>query len=183
MPPAYHSLRAPMDDACARHITRDGRSGEVCMVLVRPDGRIWTAAKTYYPNHISRLLTGGIQPAEDPASALLREIAEETSLIPTHTTPIAHIAYDTVVPFATYVYVCTVSAADPVVIDEAERIHHFAALHPSELHQRAADLCQLPDAYHPDIGTSWRGWGSFRAVSHRVVADWFRTHAAHSDED
>jgi 8-oxo-dGTP pyrophosphatase MutT (NUDIX family) len=172
-----------MDDACARHITRDGRNGEVCMVLVRPDGRIWTAAKTFYPNHISRLLTGGIQPAEDPASALLREIAEETSLIPTHTTPIAHIAYDTVAPFVTHVYVCTVSAADPIVIDEAERIHHFAALHPIELHQRATDLCALPDTYHPDIGTSWRRWGAFRAISHRIVADWFGTQADHPNKD
>ena len=120
---------------------------------------------------------------ETAEQAAVREIAEETSLVPTHTTPIAHIAYDTVVPFVTHIYVCTVSAADPVVIDEAERIHHFAALHPSELLQRAADLCQLPDAYHPDIGTRWRRWGAFRAISHRIVADWFRTHADHPNKD
>ena len=171
----YIVTRAPMDDAGARHITRDGRSGEVCMVLQRPDGRIWCAAKTYYPGHISRLLTGGIHPHEDPTQALLREVAEETSLTPLTITPCAHISYDAGVPFATYIYICTVADTHPVVIDESERIHHFDALLPAECAARAAQLRGLPDVFHPDIGTTWHAWGAFRAHSHAIVADWFAT--------
>ncbi len=182
MPPALRTLHAPMDDACARHITRDGRSGEVCMVLRRPDGRIWCAAKTFYPGHISRLLTGGIHPNEDPASALLREVAEETSLVPISAHRIGHIHYDTEVPFETHVFVCRVTADVPVVVDLTERIHHFDALLPHELHQRAEQLCTLPADYHADIGTHWQAWGAFRAVSHRVVADWFIALPNYPDE-
>lgn len=172
-PPPITLTRVPMDDACARHITRDGRIGEVCMVLRRPDGRIWCAAKTFYPNHISRLLTGGIHPHEAPAEALLREIAEETSLKPLTITPGAEIHYDAVVPFVTHLYICTVENHAPVVVDESERIHHFDALLPHECGTRALQLNALPETFHPDIGTTWRAWGAFRAHSHRVVADWF----------
>ena len=41
-PPHY---TAPIDDAIVTRITRDGRIGEVCMMLRRPAGHIWCAAK------------------------------------------------------------------------------------------------------------------------------------------
>lgn len=170
-------IRAPFDAACARHITRDGRVGEVCMVLQRPDGRIWCAAKSFYPAHISRLLTGGIHAHEEPQAALLREIAEETSLTPLHSELCARIEYDTVVPFHTAVYRCTVTDQHPIVADPNEQIQRFDALTPAECARRAVELCALPATVHPDIGGTWAAWGAFRAVTHRLVADWYAQNA------
>src|SRR4051812_34863038 len=56
------------------------RYGEVCMVVLRPSGRLITAKKTFYPPGAFRLLTGGVDHGEPIAAALLREVAEETRL-------------------------------------------------------------------------------------------------------
>src|SRR5262245_32555552 len=56
------------------------RYGEVCMVIRRPNGKLITAIKTFYPPGAFRLLTGGVQHGEPIADALMREVAEETGL-------------------------------------------------------------------------------------------------------
>ena len=162
-PPHY---TAPIDDAIVTRITRDGRIGEVCMMLRRPAGHIWCAAKAYYPAHIARLLTGGIQPDEDPAAALYREIAEETGLQPHNHQLIFTITYHGVKPFITYAYLCDVSDDEPQSYDPAEQIHHFEALTATQLRQRATELRALQAINHPDIGGTWQAWGEFRAHCH-----------------
>ena len=165
-PPHY---TAPIDDAIVTRITRDGRIGEVCMMLRRPAGHIWCAAKAYYPTHIARLLTGGIQPDEDPLAALYREIAEETGLQPHNYQLIFIITYHGVKPFITYAYLCDVSDDEPQSHDPAEQIHHFEGLTATQLHQRAAELRALPAINHPDIGGTWQAWGEFRAHCHEYL--------------
>src|SRR5215212_8462140 len=61
-------------------LTMDDRYGEVCMVVRRPNGKLITAKKTFYPAGAFRLLTGGVSHGELIAAALLREVAEETGL-------------------------------------------------------------------------------------------------------
>src|SRR3954451_20040536 len=61
-------------------LTMDDRYGEVCMVIRRPSGKLITAIKTFYPPGAFRLLTGGVHHGERIGEALLREVAEETSL-------------------------------------------------------------------------------------------------------
>src|SRR5215207_10727066 len=61
-------------------LTMEDRYGEVCMVVRRPNGRLITAKKTFYPTGAFRLLTGGVDHGEPIAEALLREVAEETGL-------------------------------------------------------------------------------------------------------
>jgi 8-oxo-dGTP pyrophosphatase MutT (NUDIX family) len=139
------------------------------MVLQRPDGRVWCAAKAYYPGHIARLLTGGIHPHEDVTTALHREIAEETGLIATHVQPLLHVVYEGVRPFQTFVYVCAVADTPPQSHDPAERIHHFEALTPHELRERAHLLTTLPAVYDDEIGATWHAWGTFRAICHTHV--------------
>ena len=58
----------------------EDRHGEVCMVVRRPNGKLITAIKTFYPAGAFRLLTGGVSHGEPIAEALLREVAEETEL-------------------------------------------------------------------------------------------------------
>ena len=166
----FHSQHtAPIDDAIVTRITRDGRIGEVCMILRRPDGRIWCAAKDYYPGHVARLLTGGIHPGEDVTGALYREIAEETGLVVQHVFPLFHMVYTGVRPFQTFGFVCDVPDTPPQSHDPAERIHHFEALTAPALIERAHQLSALPAIYSDDVGGTWQAWGVFRAHSHRVV--------------
>src|SRR6185295_19053962 len=61
-------------------LTLPDRYGEVCMVVRRPNGKLITAIKTFYPSGAFRLLTGGVGHGEPIAAALLREVAEETGL-------------------------------------------------------------------------------------------------------
>src|SRR5690242_17286554 len=61
-------------------LDRSDRYGEVCMVIRRPNGRLLTMKKTFYPVEAYRLLTGGINHGEHVLDALLRETHEETGL-------------------------------------------------------------------------------------------------------
>src|SRR3954451_5508665 len=61
-------------------LTMDDRYGEVCMVVRRPNSKLITAKKTFYPAGAFRLLTGGVDHGELIAAALLREGAEKTGL-------------------------------------------------------------------------------------------------------
>ena len=77
-PLVYHAeldISQPFDPFSATD-----RYGEVCMVIRRPNGRLVTAKKTFYPLNGYRLLTGGINYGEPVLDALLRETHEETSL-------------------------------------------------------------------------------------------------------
>src|SRR5436190_23292002 len=58
----------------------DDRIGEVGMIVRRTNGKLLTAIKTFYPAGAFRLLTGGVGHGEPIATALLREVDEETGL-------------------------------------------------------------------------------------------------------
>lgn len=172
MTPTFaHHIHAPLAADVGRLLTRDGRIGEVCMMLQRPDGRIWCAAKQYYPGLIARLLTGGIHPGEALTDALMREIAEETGLTPSRITPLFQVTYQSVVAFQTFAYVCQVDDTTPVAHDVTEQIAHFEALDAHQLRTRAAQLAALPAVHSPHIGGTWQEWGLFRAVCHRTLSD------------
>ena len=166
---AHHVAAAP---EILQFITRDQRVGEVCMVLQRPDGRIWCAAKQFYYNHTARLLTGGIHPGEDLEAALHREVAEETGLTITSFTPAFTVSYATPIPFATWVFHCQVNDNQPISHDPHEQIHHFEALAPHELVTRADTLATLPAEYTPHLGGTWQNWGRFRAQTHYLLAEY-----------
>src|SRR5690348_13723723 len=61
-------------------LNKTDRYGEVCMVVRRPNGKLLTMKKTFYPPEGYRLLTGGINHGETILNALLRETQEETGL-------------------------------------------------------------------------------------------------------
>ncbi len=165
-----HHIHAPLAADVGHRITRDGRIGEVCMMLQRPDGRIWCAAKQYYPGLIARLLTGGIHPGEQLEDALMREIGEETGLTPIHITPLFHVQYQSVVSFQTFAYLCHVDNTTPVAYDLSEQIAHFEALDAAQLQVRAQQLTQLPAIHSAHIGGTWQEWGEFRAVCHHTLS-------------
>ncbi len=165
---------------------RQDRVGEVCMVVRRPNGRLLTATKTYYPPTISRLLTGGIAPGELIETALLREVEEETGLEVVIRRFLAVIEYtatrtisqlesngtahvDNAAHFCTFAFLLDEIGGVLSPQDDQERIAAFHEVTPDELPHLAAALEQVADTYDHEIHGHWRSWGLFRAIVHRVV--------------
>ncbi len=163
-------------------IDRMDRYGEVCMVIRRPHGRLLTSIKTYYPSECYRLPTGGISHGEPILDALLREVDEETSLQVAIRHFLAVIEYRPGAPsmagmhFLTCAFLLDEIGGTLAVRDPHERTAGFREVNVSELPAMAQQLESVEDRIDPEIGGSWRDWGHFRAVVHRVVG------AAISDE-
>lgn len=178
-------------------VTKPDRIGEACMVIRRPNGRLLTASKTFYPAGIYRLLTGGIMPDEPIEAALIRETREETGLdvqirrflavieylVPQHgqlDAPAAasnHPAHRTACRvFYTFAFLLDELGGTLAPLDSTERIADFREILPAELPTLATTLEQVQDDYDTEIRGRWRDWGMFRAIVHRVV------YAALSDE-
>jgi len=155
-------------------LNRIDRYGEVCMVVRRPNGRLLTMTKTFYPRGVSRLPTGGINHGEPILAALLRETLEETGLQVELRRFLAAVAYHTgcvqsSAVFYTFAFLLRVLGGTVGTLDEAERVEAFYEVEPRSLPELAARLEQVEDVYSTEIDGRWRDWGYFRAVIHRVV--------------
>lgn len=169
-------VEARLNDAVFDPLTRTDRIGEVCMVIRRTHGRLLTMRKAIYPPGVFRLPTGGIAPDEPIEAGLLREVAEETSLEVRISRFLATIAY--YVPeapgdaaFHTFAFLLDEQGGTLAVQDPHEQVEAFREIAPGELPAIAAHLEQLEARSDRAIGGSWRAWGAFRAVVHRVVAE------------
>jgi 8-oxo-dGTP pyrophosphatase MutT (NUDIX family) len=155
-------------------LNRTDRFGEVCMVVRRPDRKLLTMKKTFYPPGAYRLLTGGINHGEHVLDALLRETYEETGLEVTITRFLAAVAYhtgstDTGPVFYTFAFLLDEVGGSLGVVDEKERVEAFREVKPADLPAMADYLDGMGTDYSGEIGGDWRDWGRFRAVIHRVV--------------
>jgi 8-oxo-dGTP pyrophosphatase MutT (NUDIX family) len=186
-----------LDGGLFSPLTLPDRYGEVCMVVRRPNGKLITAIKTFYPKGAFRLLTGGVGHGEPIAAALLREAAEETSLDLAVRRFLAVIEYDLKEirdkrleigdrrsisnlqspipnPFVTFAFLLDEVGGTLAVQDEAEQIGAFREIAIDELPALSEVLERVPDTFGADIEGSWRDWGRFRAILHRVVYDLLR---------
>jgi ADP-ribose pyrophosphatase YjhB (NUDIX family) len=173
-PPAL--IDAAIPDGNFDPVGRRNRVGEVCMVIRRPTGHLLTCRKTFYPTGIMRLLTGGIEHGETIEAALLREVAEETSLTVEIRHLLAVIAYraSETPPdrdaFYTFAFLLDEVGGELAVQDPEEQVEAFGEATPADLPALAVALERLEEHRDPAIGGSWRSWGVFRAVAHRAVA-------------
>jgi len=171
---APERIRAVLDDIETQPLNMSDRTGEVCMVLRRPNGKLITAIKTIYPKGCFRLLTGGIKDHEAIEAALWREIQEETGLKASITRFLAVIEYADTTPsnllnFATYIFLLDTDDSEIVVSDEDEKIESFREIEVEELPALAQTLENAPQEYSDEIQGYWQSWGYFRAVSHHIV--------------
>lgn len=169
-------VEAAIPDGVFDPVGMADRFGEVCMVIRRPSGRLLVFRKTFYPPGVLRLLTGGIGHGEPIEDALLREVAEETSLTVAVRRLLAVVAYRAPETppgrdaFYTFAFLLDELGGELAVQDEDERVECFAEVEPAELPGLADFLAALEHREDRAIGGSWRSWGVFRAAAHRVVA-------------
>ncbi|WP_129630689.1 NUDIX hydrolase [Candidatus Oscillochloris fontis] len=168
---------ADLPDGLFDPLIKTDRIGEVCMVLRRRNGRILTCRKEIYPPGVMRLLTGGIHPGEPIAEALMREVAEETSLEVAVRRFLSLIAYRAPTPprddftFFTFAFLLDELSGELQVQDPDERIEAFEEVEIPQLYAQAAFMEHLDASQSRVISGSWRAWGQFRGVTHRIVAD------------
>jgi ADP-ribose pyrophosphatase YjhB (NUDIX family) len=152
-------------------LSKTDRYGEVCMVVRRPNGRLLTMTKSYYPQHAYRLPTGGINIGESIFSALLRETNEETSLQVEVARFLAATTY-TLAPdpqqpvFYTFAFLLNEIGGELSTIDESEDISDFHEVLPNDLPALADTLANLGSQFP---NGEWRDWGLFRSFIHRQV--------------
>jgi 8-oxo-dGTP pyrophosphatase MutT (NUDIX family) len=149
-------------------ISKKNRRGEVIMVVPDGNGRIWLHAKSFYPDGVYRLLTGGLKPNESPQSALKREVYEETGFKVKVDCCLAVITYNLVspegtVPFVSYVFLTSPGSGQPQPTDPGEDISGFLAATPKEIGTTGQQLTE--------ISGEFREWGVFRAIGHHMVAN------------
>ncbi len=155
-------------------LNKTDRYGEVCMVVRRPNGRLLTMIKTFYPQDAYRLLTGGINFGERVYDALLRETNEETGLqveVKRFLTAIAYTLdsqHETPV-FYTFAFLLDEIGGTLGVIDESERVEAFREVAVEDLPTLAERLRNIRHEPSRHIGGNWHDWGNFRAVVHEVV--------------
>jgi NAD+ diphosphatase len=169
-------VAAPIPDGLFEPVSLRDRIGEVCMVVRRPSGRLITFRKEFYPPGVMRLLTGGVKPGEAIEAALLREVAEETGLDVAVRQLLAVIGYSAPgdgpdgFSFFSFAFLLDELGGELASHDPDERLEAFGEAWPHELPALAAFLEQLEAREDRAISGSWRTWGRFRAVVHRVVA-------------
>ena len=178
----------PGYDDYLRTIDMRARPGEVCMVVRRPNGRLITSTKTFYPADAYRLPTGGIHPGEAVYDALLRETQEETSLTVEVRRFLAIVRYqadpasplpadspaliaDGLYVFTTYAFLLDEIGGELRAEDETERIAGFRELEVADLPTLAERLAHIGGAASEAVRAygEWEAWGRFRAITHRAV--------------
>jgi hypothetical protein len=147
---------------------RNERMGEAILLLRRPDGQVLLHTKTFYPDGVYRMPTGGIEHGESVLEATRRETAEETSLTIEEARPLGLLTYTVRrnrrrVFYHSWLMLGRVEG-EPSAADSDERIQDFQWVEPETLSQIAEDLGMAP----PD----WSGWARFRASSHEMALPW-----------
>lgn len=153
------------------YLRQGDRLCEVCMVIRRPNGRLLTMKKTFYPTGAYRLLTGGIEPGESILAALQREIEEETGLTTTLIRFLGAIVYhlESHPRFATFAFLLEETGGVLHTNDPDEQLEAFQEIEIDTLPLIIEHLGKLGHHYGPEIESYWDDWGRFRTAVHRLV--------------
>ena len=151
-----------------RKMEAKGRRGEVVMVVPNEQGHIWLHTKSFYPDEVYRLMTGGLEAGEQPHKALRREVEEETGFKTKIDRCLAVITYalsdnEVTLPFVSYVFLTTPTSGFPHPTDPEEAITTFRAVSVEELAEIAQQLRSLTGFF--------ADWGVFRALAHEVARE------------
>jgi 8-oxo-dGTP pyrophosphatase MutT (NUDIX family) len=141
--------------------------GEVCMAILRPNGRFLLQTKRSYPNSVMRLPSGGIKPGEDIEHALKREIWEETNLECTIERFVSILHYEdqtTKSSFRTHLFCVREISGEFRSNDPSEQITDWREAAPHELQAYASELTKM--------SSHWQNWGLFRAAALESLSEY-----------
>jgi NAD+ diphosphatase len=144
------------------------RDGEVVLFIQRRNGNLILHTKDFYPDGVLRVPSGGIKGGEAVVAAVHREALEETGLQVAIARFLALVEFEfhwrgQVTRYPSYSFLLRELAGDLGSLDPQERISALTEVPFSELPAVARDLENVPP--------SWRDWGQFRAIPHRLVAE------------
>lgn len=164
-----------------QQLASNGRRAEICYVLHRGDPMqgILLYSKTFYPEGMYRLPTGGVHDGERVLDTLVREIFEETGLRvgvgegqPYIERCLGVLNYELrhatlgAISFATYHFLVRIPFyAEIMPQDPEESICSWQWRPATELHLVADKLMMTHR-----ISREWADWGRYRALSHRFIA-------------
>lgn len=170
LPYEHHTLTvsASFFDDFVRSFRHRARRGEVVLLLRRPDGQLLLHTKSFYPEGVFRLPSGGMLPGESVLGAARREAREEAGLNLRNPRPLGflsvtfqrgwHRRY-----FHSWLVLADVEG-DPRPGDTQERISGFRWVPPEALAEVVDQLRALPPR--------WTDWGRFRALAHEAALRW-----------
>jgi 8-oxo-dGTP pyrophosphatase MutT (NUDIX family) len=153
------------------YLRQGTRLCEVCMVIRRPNGRLLTMKKTFYPTGAYRLPTGGIEPGESILNALQRELQEETGLTTTLIRFLGAIVYhmESRPRFATFAFLLEETGGVLQTNDPDEQLEAFQEIDIDTLPLIIEQMSKIGHHYGPEIASYWDDWGRFRIAVHRLV--------------
>lgn len=162
----YHHHRLTVSEPFFADFVRStrhrARRGEVVLLLRRADGHLLLHTKSFYPEGVFRLPSGGILPGESVLAAARREMQEETGLNPRDLRPLGLISVTFRHGWHCRFFPSWLVLADvegnPRPGDTGERISGFRWVPPDTLASVAAQWRALPP--------EWADWGRLRALAH-----------------
>ena len=157
------------EDFQHRKRIRAKRCGEVILAVRRKNGKFLLHTKTFYPPGAYRLPSGGVEPGEDLATAVVREAHEETGLDLCIERFLGILRYrfcwqGLESEFTSYVFLLSEIGGSLAAQDVGERISGYREVPLGELPEVARALEHLADP-------GWEAWGRFRAPAHRFLAE------------
>ncbi|MBN1178860.1 MAG: NUDIX hydrolase [Anaerolineae bacterium] len=177
LPHVHHDLPADSGffEDMAQAVKRE-RMGEVILLLRRSGDQVLLHTKTFYPQDVYRLPSGGIQGDEPVMAAAARETAEETGLSIQQNWPLGSIGYtfwngDARIDFHSWLVLADVEG-EAHLCDPNERIEGYRWVEIAALGRVAAQLRAVPE--------TWGSWGNFRAVAHDLAATWISRNSTYA---
>jgi ADP-ribose pyrophosphatase YjhB (NUDIX family) len=144
------------------------RDGEVVLFIQRRNGSLILHTKDFYPGRVLRVPSGGVKEGEAVTAAVHREALEETGLQVAIERFLTLVEFEfrwrgQVTRYPSYSFLLCEVEGDLKSLDPDERIVALSEVPFSELPAVASKLENVP--------ASWRDWGQFRAIPHRLVAE------------
>jgi len=167
--PVEHAVEIPVSLETLNYWRdlKDGRTAEVVLLIRRRNGCYLLHTKTFYPEGIYRLPTGGIHAGEDLIEAARREAVEETGLdvaVERFLGVLRHrfVHGEQEFHFTSYLIELVETGGTLRAQDEDENISGYRDTTIEGLEEAA---CQLES-----LTGRWRDWGTIRAAAHRLAA-------------